>query len=188
MTIFDGAIIAIIILSAIVAASQGFLLEVISLAGLIFGLWLAFWNYRVLAVPFARYIHSEHIADALGFLLIALGVMIAVGLIGRAISRLAHTAGLGGLDSLLGAIFGIIRGCVLVVVAIIAIAAFMPQKTWMDGSKLAPYFLSAANRCSAGAPAELRLRIRQGVAAIEHVRPAWIQLDLHRHPEHVRTF
>ncbi len=182
MTIFDCAIIAIIVLSAIVAASQGFLLEVISLGGLIFGLWLAFWNYRVLAVPFTRYIHSQHVADALAFLLIAFGIMIAVGLIGRAISRLAHTAGLGGLDSLLGAIFGIIRGCVLVVIAIIAIAAFMPQKTWMNGSRLAPYFLSAANQCSAGAPAELRLKIQQGVAAIEHARPEWIQLNLHRHP------
>ena len=182
MTIFDWAIIAIIVLSAIVAASQGFLLEVISLAGLIFGLWLAFWNYRVLAIPFARFIHSEHIADALAFLLIALGVMIIIGLIGRAISRLAHTAGLGGLDSLLGAIFGIIRGCVLVVIAIIAIAAFIPRNTWMEGSRLAPYFLSAANRFSAGAPAELQLKIQQGVDAIRHVHPSWIQLDLHPHP------
>ncbi len=182
MTVFDWIIIAIIVLSAIVAAAQGFLLEVISLAGLVLGLWLALWNYRVLAVPFARVIHSEHIADALAFLLIAFGVMIIVGLIGRVISRLAHTAGLGGLDGLLGAIFGIIRGCVLVVIAIIAIAAFMPQKTWMSGSKLAPYFLSVANQCSAGAPAELRLKIQQGVVAIEHVRPTWIQLNLHPHP------
>ena len=64
---------------------------------------------------------------------------------------MARTAGLGGLDSLLGAIFGVIRGCFLVVVAIIAIAAFMPQKTWLNGSKLAPYFLSAANQCGRGA-------------------------------------
>ncbi len=179
MTIFDWVILAIVVLSAIVAASQGFLLEVFSLAGLVLGLWLALWNYRVLAVPFARIIHSERICDALAFLLIALGVMILLGLVGRLISRLAHTAGLGGLDSLLGAIFGIIRGCVLVVVAIIAIAAFMPQKEWMNGSRLAPYFLSAANQASAGAPAELRLKIQEGVAALEHVRPIRLQLNLH---------
>jgi len=183
MTIFDWAIIAIIVVSAIVAASQGFLLEVISLAGLIFGLWLAFWNYRVLAVPFGHVIRSPYIADALAFLLIAFGVMIIVGLMGRGLSRLARTIGLGGLDSLLGAIFGVVRGCVLVVIGIIAIAAFLPQNTWMNGSKLAPYFLSAANQVSAGARAELRFKIHQGVATIEHVRPPWIQLDLHRHPE-----
>ncbi len=182
MTIFDWLVIAIIVLSTIVAAAQGFLLEVISLCGLIFGFWLALWNYRVLAVPFSHVIRSEAIANALAFLLIAFGVMIIIGLIGRVLSRLARTAGLGGLDSLLGALFGIVRGCVLVVIAIVAIAAFMPQKTWLEGSKLAPYFLSAANQVSAGAPAELRLKIQEGVAAIRHVRPTWIQLDLHPHP------
>ncbi len=182
MTLFDWIAILIIFLSAIIAASQGFLLEVISLAGLILGLWLALWNYRVLSVPLARHIHSEHVADALGFLLIALGIMIIAGLIGRSISRLAHYVGLGGLDSLLGAIFGIVRGCVLVVIAIIVIAAFMPQQRWLRGSKLAPYFLSTANQFSAGAPDELRLKIRHGIAAIENVQPAWIELNLHPHP------
>ncbi|MEO6828723.1 MAG: CvpA family protein [Acidobacteriaceae bacterium] len=182
MTIFDWVILAIIVLSAIVAASQGFLLEIFSLAGLVFGLWLALWNYRVLAVPFAHVIPSERIADALAFLLISFGVMLILGLIGRLFSKLAHTAGLGALDGLLGAIFGVIRGCALVVVAIIAIAAFFPQKTWMRGSKLAPSFLSAANEVSAGAPAELRRKIQEGVIALEHVRPLRLQLDLHPDP------
>lgn len=179
MTIFDWFIIAVIVISMFIAATQGFLLEVISLAGLIFGLLLAFWNYRVLAVPFSRLIHSPQVSDALAFLLIALGVMIIVGLLGRLISRVARTAGLGGLDSLLGAIFGIVRGCVLVVIVIIAIAAFYPNSTWMNGSRLASYFLSAVNQVSAGAPAELRIQIREGVAALEHISPIHLQLDLH---------
>ena len=182
MTPFDWIIVAIIVLSAIVAAFQGFLREVISLVGLIVGLTLALWNYRLLASPLSRIIHSDHIADALAFLLIAFGIMIVFGLLGRLIARLAQTAGLGGLDRLLGAIFGALRGCVLVVIAIIALAAFMPQTTWVRGSRLAPYFLSLADQCSAGAPAELRSKIKSGVAAIEHIHPRWIQLNLHPHP------
>ena len=182
MTLFDWFIVAIILLSTIMAAAQGLLLEVISLIALVLGLWLAFWNYGLLAAPLARLIHSRPVADTLGFLLIALGVMLIIGLIGRAISRVVHTVGLGGLDSLLGAIFGIIRGGFLVVVVIMAIAAFMPQDTWLNGSKLAPYFLSVANEFSAGAPAELQSRIKEGVAAIEKDRPVWIQL--HLHPPH----
>lgn len=182
MTPFDWIVVAIIVLSAIVAASEGFLREVISLAGLIAGVTLAFWNYRLLAVPISHAIRSEHIADALGFLLIAFGVMIVFGLLGRLMSRAAQTVGLGGLDRLLGAVFGIVRGFVLVVVATIALAAFMPQTTLLRGSRLAPYFLSLADQFSAGAPAELRLKIQQGVAAIKLARPTWIQLDLHPHP------
>jgi membrane protein required for colicin V production len=182
MTLFDWIAILIVVLSAIIAASQGFLLEVISLAGLILGLLLAFWNYRILAVPLARHIHSEHVADAVGFLLIALGIMILAGVIARVSSRVARKIGLGGLDSLLGAIFGIVRGWVLVVIAIIAIAAFMPGQRWLRGSKLAPYFLSAATQFSAGAPAELRLKIQHGIAAIENAEPSWIELHLRPHP------
>ncbi len=179
---FDWFILVVIFLSTLLAAAQGLLLEAISLLALVLGLWLAFWNYAVLAAPLGRLIHSQHIADVLAFLLIALGVMLVVGLIGRAISRVAHTAGLGSLDSLLGAIFGIIRGCFLVVVAIIAIAAFMPQNSWMSGSRLAPYFLSIAKEVSAGAPAELRHRIQEGAAIIEQEKPVWIQLHLHPPP------
>ncbi|MHB8302393.1 MAG: CvpA family protein [Acidobacteriaceae bacterium] len=182
MTPFDWIIVAIIALSAIVAASQGFLREVISLVGLIAGLTLALWNYRLLAAPLSRVTRSQPIANALAFLLIAFGIMIVFGLLGRLIAAVAHTAGLGGLDRLLGAIFGILRGCVLVVIAIIALAAFMPHTTWLRGSRLAPYFLSLADRCSAGAPAELRLKIHQGVAVIEQARPSWIQLNLRPHP------
>lgn len=182
MTLFDWIVIAILVLSMIVAAAQGFLREVISFFGLILGLWLALWNYHVVATHVARVIHSEHVADALAFLLIALGVMIIVGLLGRLISRLARVAGLGGLDSLLGAVFGILRGYVLIVIAIVAMAAFIPQNTWMNGSRFAPYFLPAAEKVSAGAPAELRLKIRDGIAVMKHIQPTWIQLHLHPDP------
>lgn len=182
MVPLDWIIVAIVAVSAIVAASQGFLREIISLVGLVAGLALALWNYRVLAAPLWALVHSERVADALAFLLIAFGVMIAFGLLGRLIAALARKVGLGGLDRLLGAVFGVVRGCVLVVIAMVALAAFLPQTTWLRGSRLAPYFLSLADQSSAAAPAELRQKIQNGVATIRHIRPAWIQLDLHPHP------
>ena len=183
MTIFDLFILAILAVSAVVAASQGFLREVFGLAGLVIGLWIALWNYRVVAASLSHAIRSQAVCDVLGFLLIALGIMVLFGLLGRLFSSFARGVGLGGLDRLLGAIFGIVRGGVLVVVMIVAIAAFFPQNTCMKGSKLAPYFLTAANQVSAGAPAELRLKIQEGVAALEQVRPIRLQFGLHPHPE-----
>ena len=115
------------------------------------------------------------------FLLIALGVMLVIGLIGRAISKVARTAGLGGLDSLLGAIFGVIRGCFLVVVAIIAIAAFVPRKT---GCKDRSWRRTFCRRPMTYRPVRLRncntrfkrewLYLKQG--------PNWIQFHLHPPP------
>lgn len=179
MTLFDWIVVLIILVSAAVAASQGFLREVISLAGLIVGFTLALWNYCLLAAPLARHISSEPVADAVAFLLIALGVMILAGLLGRAAAALARSIGLGWLDRLLGALFGVLRGCVLVVIVIIALAAFMPGIPWLRGSRLAPYFLSWANTFSAGGPAALRLKIRNGVTEIKNSRENWIELGLH---------
>ena len=105
MTLFDWFIVIVIRSVDNHGSSAGLVLEVVSLAALVLGLWLAFWNYGVLAAPLSRVIHSVGVADVLAFLLIALGVMLIIGLIGRAISKVARTAGLGGLDSLLGADF-----------------------------------------------------------------------------------
>lgn len=181
MTLFDWFVVAVILLSTIMAAAQGLILELVSLGGLVLGLWLAFWKYPVVATPLSHVIHSTGVANVVGFLLIALGVMLGIGLIGRAISKAIRTVGLGGLDSLLGAIFGIVRGGFLVAVAIIAIVAFIPQKNWLQRSKLAPYFLSTANDVSIGAPAELQHRIREGVAMIKE-GPNWIEFHLHTPP------
>lgn len=181
MTLIDWIIIVIIVLSAIVAAAQGFLREIISLVGLIVGLSFALWNYRMIAVPLSRLIQSERIADVLAFLLIAFGIMIVFGLIGILIAKVARKVGLGPLDRLLGAVFGIVRGCVLVVIGIMALAAFFPQTTWFRGSRLAPYFLPAADQVAGGAPSELRAKIHHGVAVIRNIHPTWIQLSLHRH-------
>lgn len=180
MTPADWIIIAIIVLSALIAAAQGFLREVIALAGLIAGLELALWNYRVLSVPLGRHIEPQRLADIISFVFIALLVMILAGVIGRLVSSFAQKVGLGGLDRLLGGCFGILRGCILVVLGIIALAAFMPQSTWLNGSKLAPYFLSAANTSSLSAPPDLRNRIQTGLASLRHDSPAWIQLGLRK--------
>jgi membrane protein required for colicin V production len=178
MTLFDWTIVGIIVVSAVIAMARGFLLEAISLGGLVLGLWLAFWNYRALATPISRAVHSPGAADALAFLLIAFGVMLVAALLARLLSRAASSLGLGGLDSLLGALFGVVRGYVFVLVAVVAIAAFFPNSRWMQGSRLAPWFLSAANGVSAGAPAELRLKIREGVDQLRSTGPRWIQYPL----------
>ncbi|HEX4019624.1 MAG TPA: CvpA family protein [Acidobacteriaceae bacterium] len=178
MTLVDIVIIAVIVISTLAAISQGFFREIFSLVGLVIGLVVASWNYARLAIPLARLIHSPGIAEALAFLLIALVIMLIAGLIGTVLSKAVHGVGLGGLDRLLGAVFGLVRGCVLVMVAMIAIAAFRPGAPWMQGSRLAPYFLPGARVLSTQAPAELKEKIALGITIIEHPKSSWIQLNM----------
>ena len=175
MAVIDWIIVVVLIVSVLSAAKNGFFLEVFSLIGVIAGLLIASWNYQKVLPWAARWIHSWAAAEALSFLLIALGVMLIVGLLGRMIRRLVHSIGLGWADRFVGAIFGFVKGCALVTVAVLVIAAFLPQATWFQQSRLAPYFLSAAHQVSVVTPSELGERIRQGVIKIRNAQPDWLK-------------
>ncbi len=168
MTLVDIAIVVILVLSTLAAIAQGLIRELSSLAGLVLGLVLASWNYARLAAPLGRWIHSSGIADALAFLSIALGIMLVAGVIGNLLQKTAQGIGLGWLDRILGAGFGFVRGCVLVMVAMLAIAAFRPGAPWMQGSRLAPYFLPGARILSVQAPATLKEKVVTGITFLQH--------------------
>ena len=175
MALIDWAIVIILIVSVLSAAKHGFFVEAFSLAGIILGLLLASWNYQKLLPWIDRWVHSPGVAEAIAFIAIAIAVMVIAGLAGRLIRWSVRSVGLGWADRFIGAIFGLLKGCVLVTLGIMAIAAFLPHATWLDRSKFAPYFLSAAHEASAITPAQLGERIRDGVKAIRDAQPDWLK-------------
>ncbi|HZD47593.1 MAG TPA: CvpA family protein [Silvibacterium sp.] len=175
MAVVDWVILVVLLVSVLSAAKNGFFLEVFSLIGVVSGLLIASWNYQRLLPWVSRWIHSWPAAEALPFLLVALGVMIVAGLLGRIIRWSVHSIGLGWADRFIGAVFGFAKGCVLVTLAVLVIAAFLPKATWFQQSRLAPYFLSAAHQASVITPYELGERIRQGVDIIRNAQPEWLK-------------
>ncbi len=166
MSGLDWAIVAVLVLSVLLAAAQGFLHEVISLAGVVVGYLLAAWEYWRVAPRFTPYVKSEPIAESVAFLAIFFAVVIAAGIIGRIARWLAKEAGLGWADRFLGAAFGLIRGGAIVAVLVLALAAFAPDSQLLSRSTLGDYFLVAARGISWVAPASLRQRLRRGAEAI----------------------
>lgn len=175
MALIDWVIVVILLVSVLSAAKNGFFVEVFSLAGIILGLLLASWNYQRALPWFSSWIHPVTLAEALSFLAIALAVMIVAGLIGRLIRWSVRSIGLGWADRLIGAVFGFVKGCVLITLAMMAIAAFAPGSTWFKQSRLAPYFLSAAHQAAVVTPVELGERIRRGVEVIRKAQPDWLK-------------
>jgi membrane protein required for colicin V production len=175
MAPIDWVIAAILVLSVFGAARRGFFMEAFSLAGVILGLWIASWNFQRLMPWIMRAVRTPAIASAIAFLAIALVVMILAGLAGRALHWSAASIGLGWLDRLVGALFGLLRGCVVVTLGVMALAAFLPRNGWLDRSQLAPYFLSAAHTTTAVTPVELGERIRTGVRIIREAQPDWLK-------------
>src|ERR1700677_4964579 len=108
MTLIDLLIVAVVLISAVSAFNKGLLVELFSLAGVVLGLIIAAADYGLLAPWFMRWVESPRVADLVAFLVIALDVMLAVGVIGRLLRGTVRWAGLGFLDRLLGALFGFV--------------------------------------------------------------------------------
>lgn len=174
MAMADWLILAVLLVSVLSAAKHGFFVEIFSLCGAVLGLALASWNYQRLLPWVKHWIDSKAVAEAVSFLLIALGVMLLAGLLGRILRWSAHSVGLGWADRLFGALFGVIKGLVLVTIAVWVIAAFFPKASWFRDSRLAPDFLEAAHRASAVAPVEMEQRVREGVGTLRGDE-AWIK-------------
>lgn len=162
MSAADWIILAGLLLSTIQAASAGFFQEAFGIAGLVFGYLLAAWNYHRLANHFASY-GAPWLLEIAGFLIIFVCVMLLAGLAGRVARWTMREAGLSFIDRILGAALGLLRGCLIVAIVLVSMAAFTPTSRWLQGSQLAPYFLVAGRAAVWVAPLELRTRFYQGL-------------------------
>jgi membrane protein required for colicin V production len=174
MTWADWAIVVVMGLSILNGLSEGFFRSVCSLGGLFLGLVLAAWNYARIAALLLPLVRIEAVANAIGFLLIALVVMGVVGIAGKALANALHTMGLGFLDKLAGAAFGFLQGALLVTLCIVVTLAFFPHAHWLAAGRLPRMFLGACNLSTHMSPAELAARVRHGLQVLEKQSPWWL--------------
>jgi membrane protein required for colicin V production len=166
MSGLDWIIVGVMLVSTWTAAVHGFLFEIFTLAGSIIGFLLAAWEYERIAPWFMPYVKSQAIADLAGFLTILCAVVITAGIIARIVRNLVRAVGLRWADRFLGGAFGVVRGVVIVTVAIMAITAFAPESPQLAASHLAGYFQLAGGGASWLAPSSLRQRFREGAAQL----------------------
>jgi membrane protein required for colicin V production len=174
MTWIDWSIVIVVVLSILGGLSQGFFRAVCSLGGLVLGLVLAAWNYAIVAAPLKPLVHSEEMADVIGFLLIALLVMAVAGILGSLLAKTIHKLGLGCLDRLAGGVFGFFQGVLLVTLAILVTVAFYPQAHWLVEAKLPRHFFAACHLSAHMSPNQLAQRVRSGLKTLEGETPEWL--------------
>jgi len=160
--------------SVIGGLAQGLLRSVCSLCGLIFGLVLGAWNYGRVAAFLMPMVHSQAIADAIGFLLIALLVMGVASILGAVLAKMIQRIGLGCLDRLAGGAFGFLQGALLITLTILVIVAFFPKAHWLAEARLPKYFFGVCHLSARVSPAELSNRVREGLLLMEEHAPEWL--------------
>jgi len=123
-------------------AFSGFVREVISLVIWIAAIAVSFIFYRYIADLLVNFIHSDSVRLVVSFVGLFLVTLVLGMLINYLIGQLVANTGLSGTDRVLGIIFGIARGILVVVLLmmLVSLTPFAKESSWQE-SVLVPHFL-----------------------------------------------
>jgi membrane protein required for colicin V production len=169
MTGLDWLIVAVFLFSVAGAISQGFVHELVSLAGVVVGYLMAAWNYHRLAPWFMQFVKAQWVADYAAFLAIFIVVAVIFGLIARTAQWVMKEVGLRWFDRILGAAFGMLKGALVATVLVVALASFNASSAMLNGSRFAPYLLVVGRAASWLAPSDLRYRFAKGLEVMRTI-------------------
>lgn len=140
----DYSILAVLGLSILISLVRGFVREALSLISWVAAFWVAFTFYGILADILEKEIHSNGMRMAVAFGALFLVTLILGALINYLIGQLVDKTGLSGTDRMLGVLFGLGRGVLLVtVLLLLARLTPMPTEPWWKSSVMIAQFKPA---------------------------------------------
>ena len=140
MTPVDYILAAAVLLSVLFGVVRGFLRESVALLGWLVGLWLA-WRYAHLLEPYlGGALSGTDLQAWVARAIVLIAVVIASWILGSMLSWLVQRSGLTlGMDRLLGGVFGLVRGVVIVGFCVmLGQAAQLQSEPWWRKSVLMP--------------------------------------------------
>ena len=153
---FDYLVIFVMVTSVIISMLRGLVKEVLSLAGWVVAFVVANAYAAALAVMLPAVVPGAVLRLILAFIALFIGVRILMGLLAMALGALLDAGGLSLLDRLLGAVFGIGRGLVIVLTAVILSGmTSLPQQDFWKDALLSPYAETGARIVKTFLPAAM---------------------------------
>ncbi len=141
LTILDGVVLAVVLLSAVLAMMRGFLREVLSIGSWAAAAAGAYFLYPAL-LPFARqYITEEVFAIAAVVGVLFFLILIIVSYLTMRLSDAVADSAVGPIDRALGFIYGAARAVLLFVIAALFFNFFIPENPpqWVAESRSKPF-------------------------------------------------
>ena len=140
MTGADLLIAVVLLGSTLIGLLRGFVREAASLAFWIMAIWGA-WKFGHIVEPhLGGLLADPNVAPWVGRLVILVLVLLVGWVAGMLLSYLTRRMGLGPLDRVIGILFGMVRGLVLVGLIIIGGELLhLNHEEWWKRSKLVPY-------------------------------------------------
>jgi membrane protein required for colicin V production len=126
-------------LSGLIAFFRGFIQEILSLLLWITAFAAAMLLNAYLDPYFMDYIDNPEVRRILTIITVFVGIIFLGGLLIKLLRGLVHWSGMGGLDRLLGVLFGFIRGMLLIVVIYLVLPNDVKQSSFIINSQSYPY-------------------------------------------------
>ena len=161
MTIFDYLVLFVLICSVLISTLRGLIKEVLSLVGWIVAFVVANAYSEALAPLLGNVIPGKTTSLIVAFVALFIGVRILVGLLTMTLDAVVKATGLTLADRGLGSLFGLARGLVIVLAAVLLCGMTeVPQQPFWKNALLSPMAESAAHTVLPFLPGEFAQRVR----------------------------
>ena len=139
MTQVDNLILAVIAISSAFGVRRGFIKEIMSLLSWIAALLVSRVYSVSLASILENLIDNPSVRYVIAFSVLFVIIIMLGTLLNHLMSKLLVVTGLKTIDRLLGAVFGLARGTVIVLVFLFVLNVFVSESEWWQQSTLIPY-------------------------------------------------
>lgn len=162
-TLVDGVVAVVVVLSAVLAYSRGFVREILAIGG-----WVAAAVVAFIFAPNVQPLVGEipvvsdflagscELAMIVAFALVFAGALILVSIFTPLFSSAVQNSAVSGVDQGLGFLFGVARGLLLVVVALVVYDRLITGESipMVDESRTAALFAEVQDRINDAIPEE----------------------------------
>jgi membrane protein required for colicin V production len=148
ITLLDLVLIAVMLISGLLAMIRGFIREVLSITAWVLAAGVTLYSYNKLLPAATAYFNSDLIAKATVVGGVFLVTLLVVSIITVRLSDMVLDSRVGALDRTLGFLFGLGRGLIIVVVAYGFFDWLVPAKsqpTWVTDAKSKVFLASTAD-------------------------------------------
>lgn len=156
MTSFDYIVLTIVVASSLIGLLRGFLREVLSLVAYVVAFIAAIWWGPVVSTWLDTLIDNGLLRTLAAYGTVFVLALLGVGLLNMALGALVDRTGLTPADHGLGAVFGAVRGFVLVL-ALTGLAGYteLPREPWWQQARTSAALVKGFQQVKFLLPAEV---------------------------------
>jgi membrane protein required for colicin V production len=157
VTGFDFVVLGVLGVSVVLGLIRGLLKEVLSLAAYAFAFVAAIWWGPRVADWLASWITQSFLRMTVAYIGVFIAVLLSIGLVNMTLSTLIDKTGLTPADHGLGAVFGLARG-ILFVLLFVTLAGFtpLPEEPWWKQAMFSKQIVGVVQQIKARLPDPIR--------------------------------